>query len=85
MVYDTSADTLITSVPLNLMPMHIAVNSTGNKIYVGSMGAHVVMVVEKDGNMWTKTNEISHPGFNMLHGADLTADDKYLFVSSQKH
>ena len=82
-VYDTSADTLITSVPLNSMPMHIAVNSTGNKIYVGSMGAHVVMVVEKNGNTWTKTKEISHPGFNMLHGADLTADDKYLFVSSR--
>ena len=82
-VYDTSADTLITSVQMNMMPMHIAISSTGNKIYVGSMGAHVVMIVEKNGNTWTKTKEISHPGFNMLHGADLTADDKYLFVSSR--
>ena len=32
---------------------------------------------------WTKTKEINHPGFSMLHGCDITADDRYVYVSSR--
>ncbi len=83
LVYDTETDTLVTQVPVSGMPMHIAVTSDGNKIYIGSMMMHNVNVIEKNGNTWTKTKEITHPGFSMLHGCDVTADDRYVFVSSR--
>ncbi|MBT8381540.1 MAG: YncE family protein, partial [Ignavibacteria bacterium] len=83
MVFDTQSDTMITEVSVDMMPMQIAVTSNGNKIYVGSMMMSTVNVVEKNGNNWTRTKQISHPGFNMLHGIDLTADDRYLYVSSR--
>jgi len=83
LVYDTETDTLITQVPVSGMPMHITFTSDGNKIYVGSMMMHNVNVIEKNGNTWTKTKEITHPGFSMLHGCDITADDRYVYVSSR--
>jgi hypothetical protein len=42
-----------------------------------------VNVIEKNGTTWTKTKEISQPGFSMLHGWDVAADDRYVFVSSR--
>jgi len=81
MVFDTHTDTLITEVGVDAMPMQIAVTSDGKKIYVGSMMMGTVNVVEKDGESWTRTKVISHPGFRRIHGADLTGDDKYLYVS----
>ncbi len=83
LIVETSTNTLFAEVNIGMMPMHIAINSTGNKIYVPSMGGGFVAVVEKNGTVWTKTNEISNPSFSMLHGIDITPDDKYLFVSSR--
>ena len=83
LVFDTSADTLLTEIDVASGPMHIAISSDGNKIYVPSMVGNVVNVITKNGTSWTKTNEISHPGFSMLHGSGLTQDDRYLYVSSR--
>jgi len=83
LVFNTSADTLITEIQVAAGPMHIAISSDGNKIYVPSMVGNVVNVITKNGTSWTKTNEISHPGFSMLHGSGLTQDDRYLYVSSR--
>jgi YVTN family beta-propeller protein len=83
MVMDTETKTFVAEVPVSEDPMHIAVSSDGNKIYVPSMMGNVVNVVTKNGSTWSKTNEISHPGFNMMHGAGLTDDDRYLYVSSR--
>jgi YVTN family beta-propeller protein len=83
LVYNTETDTLVTQVPVSGMPMHIAITSDGNKIYVGSMMMHNINVIEKNGNTWTKTKEITHPGFSMLHGCDISADDRYVYVSSR--
>lgn len=83
LVIDASIDTLITEVPVDAMPMQLAVTSDGNKIYVGSMMMSTVNVVEKNGNNWSRIKQISHPGFRMLHGCDITSDDKYVFVSSR--
>lgn len=83
LVYDTETDTLITQVPVSGMPMLINFTSDGNKIYVGSMMTHSLNVIEKNGNTWTKTEEITHPGFSMLHGSDITTDDRYVYVSSR--
>lgn len=82
-VIDTKTQQVVTSVDVNHMPMHIAVSSNGTKIYVATMMMSTVDVVEKSGNNWIRTGRISHPGFNMLHGCDLSPDDKYLFVSSR--
>jgi YVTN family beta-propeller protein len=83
MVFDTSTKTVLAQVPVAAGPMHIAVTSDGNKIYLPSMMGNVVNIIIKNGTSWTKTGEISHPGFILLHGADLTDDDRYLYVSSR--
>ncbi len=83
LVIDTQTENIIQEVQLDPMPMHIAVTNDGNKIYIASMGASVVDIVTKNGTTWSKTGTISHPYFNMLHGCDLTADGKYLYVSSR--
>jgi DNA-binding beta-propeller fold protein YncE len=83
LVIDTQTKTIFAEVVLRPMPMHISVASHGQTIYVGSMMANVLQVIEKDGPSWTKTREISHPGFSMLHGVDLTTDNRYLYVSSR--
>ena len=83
LVYDTFSDTLITEIPVSGMPMHTAITSDGNKIYVNSMTMHNVNVIQKNGESWTKIKEITHPGFRMLHGCDITSDDRYLYVSSR--
>ncbi|HSL90770.1 MAG TPA: YncE family protein [Ignavibacteriaceae bacterium] len=82
-VIDTQTEQVVTSVDVNHMPMHIAVSSNGAKIYVATMMMSTVDVIEKSGNNWIRTGRISHPGFNMLHGCDLSPDDKYLYVSSR--
>jgi len=83
LVFNTSTDTLITEVSVDAMPMQLAVTGDGNKIYVGSMMMNTVNVVEKNGDSWSRTKQISHPGFRMLHGCDITSDDKYVYVSSR--
>jgi YVTN family beta-propeller protein len=83
MVIDTQTKTVITQIPMAAGPMHIAVSSDGNKIYIPSMMGNVVNVVTKNDSSWSKSNEISHAGFNMMQGADLTDDDRYLYVSSR--
>ncbi|MCW8809320.1 MAG: YncE family protein [Ignavibacteriaceae bacterium] len=83
MVFDTHKDTLITEVDVDPMPMQIAITSDGNKIYLGSFMMNTVNVIQKNGNTWTNIKQISHPGFRMLHGCDITSDDKYVYVSSR--
>jgi YVTN family beta-propeller protein len=83
MVIDTETKAVVAEIPVAAGPMHIAVSSDGNKIYIPSMMGNVVNVVTKNGSSWSKTNEISHPGFNMMQGTDLTDDDRYLYVSSR--
>lgn len=82
-VVDVAADTVIQRLNVKPMPMHIAVNSTSDKIYVTSMAANVLMVIEKINGEWDFTSEISHPAFSMLHGCDITEDDKYVYVSGR--
>ena len=83
LVIDTETNSIIDNVPVAMGPMHIAITSDGNKIYLPSMMGNVVNIITKIGTTWSKTGEISHAGFNMLHGAELTADDRYLYVSSR--
>lgn len=82
-IIDTQTDQILTSVDVNHMPMHIAVSSTGNRIYVATMMMSTVDVIEKNGESWSIIKRISHPGLNMLHGCDLSPHDDYLFVSSR--
>jgi YVTN family beta-propeller protein len=82
-VIDTETKAVVAEVPVAAGPMHIAVSSDGNKIYIPSMMGNVVNVITKNDSSWSKTNEISHAGFNMMQGADLTEDDRYLYVSSR--
>jgi DNA-binding beta-propeller fold protein YncE len=67
--------------------MHIAVSSTGNRIYVSTMmhsaTGSSVNVIEKSGTSWNRVAQITDHRFNMLHGCDITKDDKYVYVSSR--
>lgn len=83
LVFDTTADTMLTEVDVSPMPMQIAITSNGEKIYFGSMIMSVVNVVRHQNDTWNLEKSISHPGFSRLHGCDITADDKYVYVSSR--
>ncbi len=83
LVIETNTNSLFDEIDVGQMPMHIAVNSIGSKIYVPLMGDNAVAVVEKTNTTWAKTAEIQSTAFSMPHGADLSADDKYLFTSSR--
>lgn len=84
-VLRTSDNTIIAEIDVAPMPMQLAITSDGSRIYVPSMMTSTVSVIEKNGETWTKTAEVSHPALNMLHGIDLTADEKYLYVSSRNN
>ena len=48
------------------------------------MGGNVVDVLTRVNESTLQlTNAISHPAFSMLHGCDITADDRYAYVSSR--
>ncbi len=83
LVFDTNSDTQIREITVDAKPMQIAVTSSGNKIYVGSQETGTVSVIEKNGLNWIKTKTIVHPGFRVIHGCDITSDDKYVYVSCQ--
>ncbi len=83
LVIETNNLTVVSEIALKPMPMQIAVKSDGSEIYVNSMMANTVQVIEFDGVNWTKVTEIGHPAFSMLHGIDITADDRYLYVSAR--
>lgn len=86
-VLDASADSVITEIETSEMPMHIAVSSNGQRIYVStmmhSMNGSSLDVIEKIGNSWNRIAQITDHRFNMLHGCDITKDDKYVYVSSR--
>lgn len=86
-VVDASADSVITEIAVSEMPMHIAVSSTGNRIYVSTMmhsaTGSSVDVIEKSGANWNRIAQITDHRLNMLHGCDITKDDKYVYVSSR--
>lgn len=83
LVMNLNTTNIIYSVDVAQMPMHIAVSSNGNKIYVVSMMNSLVNVITKTDLVWNLTSSITHPAFSQLHGCDLTADDNYLYVSSR--
>lgn len=83
LVIDTETKAVVAEVPVAAGPMYIAVSSNGNKIYIPSMMGNVVNVITKNDSSWSRTNEISHAGFNMMQGVDQTDDERYLYVSSR--
>jgi YVTN family beta-propeller protein len=86
-VVDAISDSIFTEINVSEMPMHIAVSSTGNRIYVSTMmhsaTGSSVDVIEKSGTSWNRIAQITDHRFNMLHGCDITKDDKYVYVSSR--
>jgi YVTN family beta-propeller protein len=87
LVVDLNADSVITEVTVNAMPMHISISSSGSRIYVSTMmnsgNGSSVNVIEKTGTTWNRIAQITDPRFNMLHGCDITKDDKYVYVSGR--
>ncbi|MEP0860078.1 MAG: hypothetical protein HRF52_01410 [Ignavibacterium sp.] len=89
LVLSSLADSIISETDVNTAPMHIAVSSDGNKIFVATMGNHMagdhgnVEVIEKSGESWSKLTTITDHRFSMPHGCDISADNNYLFVSSR--
>lgn len=86
-VLNAFADSVITEIETSQMPMHIAVSGSGQRIYVSTMmhssNGSSLDVIEKNGNIWNRIAQITDHRFNMLHGCDITKDDKYVYVSSR--
>ena len=50
---------------------------------MNSGNGSAVNVIEKTGTTWNRIAQITDPRFNMLHGCDITKDDKYVYVSGR--
>ncbi len=89
LVLSVQTDSIISEVDVNNAPMHIAVSSDGNRIFIATMGNHMagdhgnVEVITKSGESWNKLTTITDHRFSMPHGCDISADDNYLFISSR--
>ncbi len=83
LIVDLNTKSIVKEVTTGGGPMHIVVNSDGSKIYLPSMMSGLVNVIDYDGNDWNNSTQISHPAFSMLHGAELSPDENYLYVSSR--
>ncbi len=62
-------------------PMQAAVSSDGNKIYVVSHHHGYITEITKSGESWTITSKYQNDAFHHLYGADLSPDDKFLYVT----
>lgn len=86
-VLNAIADSVVAEIETSQMPMHIAVSSSGHRIYVSTMmhsaNGSSLDVIEKNGSIWNRIAQITDHRFNMLHGCDITKDDKYVYVSSR--
>ncbi len=83
LVIDLNTKSIVKEIDAGGGPMHIAVSNDGNKIYVPSMMSGFINIIDFTGSDWIKSGEITHPAFIMLHGAELSPDGKYLYVSSR--
>jgi len=71
---------VIDTVSVGAQPWHPVFSPDGNLVYFGNKGAHTVTVL--DMNSRTVKKVIEGEGLAQPHGAALTANGKYLFVSN---
>ncbi|NUM70119.1 MAG: hypothetical protein HUU43_04680 [Ignavibacteriaceae bacterium] len=82
-IIDIKTRTVLQSVKTGMHPMQMAVTSDGNKVYVVDLEENKISVLEKNGTDWALSPAvITNPTFSMLYGCDLSADGKYLYVTS---
>jgi len=79
-ISDPANPELSNTIDVNAMPWHPVYSPDGKYVYFGNKGAHTVTVV----NMDTQTVDavIEGNGLAQPHGAALTADGKYLYVTN---
>jgi YVTN family beta-propeller protein len=82
LIIDTETGTIKQSIEVAMHPMQMALTSDGNKLFVTSMHEPKIVILIKNGDSWSLKGEIGHQAFVMLYGADLSSDDKYLYVTS---
>lgn len=77
---DSANPQLTNSIDVNAMPWHPVYSPDGKYVYFGNKGAHTVTVI----NMETEEVEavIKGEGLAQPHGAALSADGKYLYVTN---
>ncbi|WP_290967962.1 YncE family protein [Gracilimonas sp.] len=71
---------LTDAISVNAQPWHPVYSSDGKRVYFGNKGAHTVTVVDMENKKVEKV--IEGNGLAQPHGAVLSADDKYLYVTN---
>jgi YVTN family beta-propeller protein len=82
-VVDLSSRRTVDSVPVGANPRQIAVKSDASKVYITTMDANGVDVINRVLNTWTWSRRISHPAFSMMDGITITKDDGLLYVTGR--
>ncbi|QQS37658.1 MAG: hypothetical protein IPM56_06820 [Ignavibacteriales bacterium] len=81
LIIETQTNTVVKEFDIKEHPMQAAISSDGNKIFVVSHHDPYITEITKSGTSWTITNEFESPLFHHLYGADLSGDDRYLYVT----
>jgi len=76
-VIDTANDTVLTSIPVPHLPVSIATNDVGNRVYVGSAATSNVSVIDTLANAVIDTIAVAHAPVSMAY----VAANQRLYVS----
>lgn len=82
LIYDALTGTLLKDIQFAAHPMQVSIMPSGTRLYVNLMHSAQVAVVDFSGADWAVSSLISHENFTMLYGSALSADGKFLFVTS---
>lgn len=82
LVYDAGTGSLLKDIQFNSHPMQISIMPNGSRLYVNLMHSAQIAVINFSGTDWSVSQYITYPNFSMLYGSALSADGKYLFVTS---
>lgn len=80
-VNDGKVPTLVTSVATRRGPFEPAFSPDGSELWVTTLDANVVTVIETTG--WTVTDVIEDPGFAQPHGIAIEPDGRIVWVTNR--
>jgi DNA-binding beta-propeller fold protein YncE len=81
LIIDLTTKQIIQELMIKHHPMQSVVSKDGNKIYTVSHHEPFITEISKSGNSWSISKEFESEAFHHLYGADLSADEKFLYVT----
>lgn len=79
-ISDAAAPELVTQLPVDARPWHPVFSPDGAEVWFASKGSNTVTVVET--SSWTPAATVEGEGLAEPHGAAVSADGRYVFISN---